>query len=229
MTPPLALQAALSELIGDAQLVPSPLPGTELSLWLLDADNMDRAFSQEETRRILHEPPYWSFCWASGLALARYLAEHPQWVKGKRVLDFGAGSGVAAIAAAKAGALQVLACDLDPLALAACRANAELNNVQLSYCSDFFAEADRFDLILVADVLYDRENLPLLDQFPTRGQQTLIADSRVRDFKHPLYRQLAMLKALTLPDLAEPHEFRNVSLYHACREPSAFSRLVQPL
>lgn len=80
MTPPLDLQRALSELIGDAQLVPCPLPGTALSLWLLDTDNMDRAFSPEETRRILHEPPYWSFCWASGLALARYLAANPEWV-----------------------------------------------------------------------------------------------------------------------------------------------------
>ena len=163
------------------------------------------------------------------MALARFLAEQPQWVRGKRVLDFGAGSGVAAIAAAKAGALQVMACDLDPLALAACRANAELNGVQLSYSSDFFAEEDRFDLILVADVLYDPENLPLLDQFLTRGQQTLVADSRVRDFKHPLYRQLDTLKALTLPDLAEPHEFRNVSLYHAQRDCTAFSLPKQPL
>lgn len=229
MNAPFALQQSLSELLGDARLVATDLPGTALRLWLIDAQNMDRAFSPDETRRILYEPPYWAFCWASGLALARFLAEQPQWVKGKRVLDFGAGSGVAAIAAAKAGALEVVACDLDPLALAACRANAQLNDVQLGYSSDFFSEADRFDLILVADVLYDRENLPLLDVFPTRGQQTLVADSRVRDFKHPQYRQLAMLKALTLPDLAEPHEFRNVSLYHSQRKPSAFSRQVQPL
>ena len=161
--------------------------------------------------------------------MARYLDEQPQWVQGKRVLDFGAGSGIAAIAAAKAGALEVVACDLDPLALAACRANAELNGVQLHYSSDFFTEADRFDLVLVADVLYDRENLPLLDQFLTRGQQTLVADSRVRDFQHPLYQQLGSLKALTLPDLAEPHEFRNVSLYHAQRTRAAFSLPVQPL
>ena len=229
MNIPFGLQQSLSELLGDARLVATDLPGTALKLWLIDAHNMDRAFTPDETRRILYEPPYWAFCWASGLALARFLAEQPQWVKGKRVLDFGAGSGVAAIAAARAGALEVVACDLDPLALAACRANAQLNDVALGYSSDFFAEADRFDLILVADVLYDRENLPLLDQFPSRGQQTLVADSRVRDFKHPLYRQLAMLKALTLPDLAEPHEFRNVSLYHAQREPSAFSRQAQPL
>ena len=229
MSPPLALQQSLSELLGDARLVVTDLPDTSLKLWLIDAQNMDRAFTPDETRRILYEPPYWAFCWASGLALARYLADQPHWVKGKRVLDFGAGSGVAAIAAAKAGALEVLACDLDPLALAACQANAALNQVQLSYSSDFFGEADRFDLILVADVLYDRENLPLLDQFLTRGQQTLVADSRVRDFRHPLYRQLESLKALTLPDLAEPHEFRNVSLYLAQRCQATFSVPAQPL
>jgi predicted nicotinamide N-methyase len=220
MTPPHDLQRALSELLGDAQLVATALPGTALKLWLIDADNMDRAFSPEETRRILEEPPYWSFCWASGLALARFLAEQPQWVAGKRVLDFGSGSGVAAIAAVKAGALEVVACDLDPLALAACQANARLNDVQLSYSADFFAETDRFDLILVADVLYDRANLPLLDQFLSRGRQALVADSRVRDFQHPAYLRLAMLEAYTLPDLAEPAEFRNVSLYHACRDPA---------
>lgn len=145
MIAPLDLQQALGELLGDAQLVACELPGTKLKLWLIDGDNMDRAFSPEETRRILHEPPYWSFCWASGLAVARYLAEHPHWVVGKRVLDFGAGSGVAAIAAVKAGALEVVACDLDPLAIAACRANAELNDVQLRYSTDFSPK--RIDLI----------------------------------------------------------------------------------
>ena len=229
MNTPLDLQQSLGELLGDAQLVITDLPDTALKLWLIDAHNMDRAFTPDETRRILYEPPYWAFCWASGLALARFLADRPHWVKGKRVLDFGAGSGVAGIAAARAGALEVVACDLDPLALAACRANAQLNDVQLGYCSNFFAEVDRFDLILVADVLYDRENLPLLDHFLTRGQEALVADSRVRDFKHPLYRPLEMLKALTLPDLAEPHEFRNVSLYHAQREPTPFSARVEPL
>ena len=217
MIAPLHLQAALSELLGDAQLVAEALPGTDLKLWLIDANNMDRAFSPEETRRILEDPPYWSFCWASGLALARFLAEQPEWVAGKRVLDFGAGSGVAGIAAMKAGALEVVACDLDPLAIKACRANAELNGVTLQYSGDFFAEEDRFDLILVADVLYDRANLPLLDQFLSRGKQALVADSRVRDFQHPMYTQLGILEALTLPDLAEPWEFRRVSFYHAVR------------
>nr|WP_224742703.1 50S ribosomal protein L11 methyltransferase [Stutzerimonas kunmingensis] len=207
----------MNELLGDARLVAEPLPGTDLRLWLVDAANMDRAFSPEETRRILEDPPYWSFCWASGLVLARWLADRPEWVRGKRVLDFGAGSGVAAIAAAKAGAAEVVACDLDPLALAACQANAALNEVELRYSQDFFGEADRYDLIIVADVLYDRANLPLLDHFLSRGREALVADSRVRDFSHPLYRRLDVLDACTRPDLAEPAEFRQVSLYHATR------------
>ncbi|BAU72326.1 class I SAM-dependent methyltransferase [Metapseudomonas furukawaii] len=217
MTPPDVLQQAITELLGDARLSAETLPGTDLRLWLIDPDNMDRAFSPEETRRILEEPPYWCFCWASGLALARWLADKPEWVRGKRVLDFGAGSGVAAIAAARAGAQEVVACDLDPLALASCRANAELNGVELQYSDDFFREEDRFDLVIVADVLYDRANLPLLDHFLTRGRQALVADSRVRDFQHPLYTRLAVLDACTWPDLAEPAEFRKVSLYHAIR------------
>lgn len=218
MTPPLSLQKALGELLGDARLSAETLPGTDIRLWLIDAQNMDREFSPDETRRILEEPPYWCFCWASGLVLAHWLAERPEWVRGRRVLDFGAGSGIAAIAAAKAGAAEVVACDLDPLALDACRANAELNGVELSYSAEFFQEEDRYDLIIVADVLYDRANLPLLDEFLSRGREALVADSRVRDFSHPLYQRLGILDGCTWPDLAEPAEFRHVSLYHARRE-----------
>lgn len=104
MTAPQALTQALGELLGDARLSATALPGTDLRLWLIDAQNMDRQFSPEETRRILEEPPYWCFCWASGLVLARWLAARPQWVRDKRVLDFGSGSGVARIAWSSAGA-----------------------------------------------------------------------------------------------------------------------------
>ncbi|MBB3104172.1 class I SAM-dependent methyltransferase [Azomonas macrocytogenes] len=217
MTAPVVLQDTLHRLLGDARLHAASLPGTELLLWLIDSHNMERAFSPEETRCILAEPPYWCFCWASGLALARWLAERPEWVRGRRVLDFGAGSGIAAIAAAKAGAAEVVACDLDPLALAACRANAELNGVRLGYATELPAADDGYDLVLVADVLYDRANLPLLEHFLDHGREVLVADSRVKDFTYPGYRRLARLEACTWPDLAEPDEFRQVNLYHAAR------------
>lgn len=218
MSPPQHLQAALRDLLGDARLSATVLPDTDLRLWLIDPANMDRCFSPEETRRILEEPPYWCFCWASGLVLVDWLARHPEWVRGKRVLDLGAGSGVAAIAAARAGAAQVVACDLDPLALAACRANAELNGVQLGYSNDLYAERRDYDLAIVADVLYDRSNLPLLDRVLEHAREVLVADSRVRDFNHPRYRRIAELQGCTWPDLAEPETFRHVSLYHADAE-----------
>ncbi|OLU33609.1 protein methyltransferase [Pseudomonas sp. PA15(2017)] len=213
MTPPSHLQTALDELLGDARLTVTTLPGTDLRLWLIDPANMDRCFSPEETRRILEEPPYWCFCWASGLVLVDWLARHPEWVRGKRVLDLGTGSGVAAIAAARAGAAQVVACDLDPQALAACRANAALNEVALAYSSDLLSEPRDYDLAIVADVLYDRSNLPLLDRVLEHAREVLVADSRVRDFNHPRYQRIAALEGCTWPDLAEPEAFRYVSLY----------------
>ena len=216
MNAPASLQNALNELLGDAQLIAEPLPGREdLRLWLIDPANMQRAFSPEETERILGEPPYWCFCWASGLVIARYLADNPALVAGKKVLDFGAGSAVAGIAAKLAGAREVVACDLDPLALASSRANAELNGVELRYSADFFNEPNDYDLILVADVLYDRENLPLLDAFLERGREVLLADSRIRNFQHPRYQHLHVAEASTWPDLAEPKEFRRVTLYRS--------------
>ncbi|TWI52435.1 putative nicotinamide N-methyase [Pseudomonas duriflava] len=216
MKAPARLQSALSDLLGDAQLSAQRLPDTGIDLWLIDPANMDRAFSPEETQRLLEAPPYWCFCWASGLVLARWLAERPHWTEGKRILDFGTGSGIAAIAAVKGGAAEVVACDCDPLALAASRANADLNAVTLTYSEDFFAETGRFDLIIVADVLYDRANLPLLDAFLAKGNEVLVADSRIKHFDHARYSHLATLEACTWPDLAEPAEFRQVNLYHAC-------------
>lgn len=218
MSPPQHLQAALRELLGDARLSATVLPDTDLRLWLIDPANMNRCFSPEETRRILEEPPYWCFCWASGLVLVNWLESNSEWVRGKRVLDLGAGSGVAAIAAARAGAAQVVACDLDPLALAACQANAALNDVQLQYSSDLLSEPRDYDLAIVADVLYDRSNLPLLDRVLEHAREVLVADSRVGDFNHPRYRRIAGLQGCTWPDLAEPETFRHVSLYHAVAE-----------
>lgn len=219
MRPPADLALALRDLLPDAGLRLTPLPGLDLSLWLLDPAALDRPRPPAEAARLLAAPLYWCYCWASGLALARLLATEPAWVRGKRVIDVGAGSGVAAIAAARAGAREVVACDLDPLALAACRANAARSGVELGLAADLRDEPDRYDLVLAADLLYDRRNLPLLDLLLARGRAALVADSRVPDFHHPRYRRLTTLEGATLPDLGEAAELRRVGLYHGQRAP----------
>src|SRR5919109_3502212 len=73
------------------------------------------------------DPPYWAFCWPGGKAIARYLLDNPQTVRGKRVIDFAAGSGVSSLAAAKAGAASVVANDIDALSLVAAQLNAKTN------------------------------------------------------------------------------------------------------
>lgn len=215
MTNPLLepLNSALKTMLNDAQLMASPLPELPLQLWLIDPATMHRPMSQEEIQNIFIAPPYWSFCWASGLALAQWILKHPEQVAGKRIIDVGAGSGIVALAAKLAGAKTVVACDLDPNALQACRANAALNQLGLEYSTDLFSETQLYDMLFAADVLYDSDNLPLLKRFPDFAKQIVIADSRVRDFKHPLFRKKQTLYGETLPDLGEPLEFREVSLY----------------
>jgi len=209
------LNSSLQRIIGNAQLIASPLPKLPLLLWLIDPSNMQRQMNSEETQRLLDKPPYWCFCWASGLALAQWIVQHPEQVAGKRVIDVGAGSGIVALAAKLAGAKSAVACDLDPIALQACRANAELNQLELSYSDDLFSESEPYDVLFAADVLYDAANLPLLNRFPDFAKQIIIADSRQRNFQHQLFSKSQTLYGETLPDLAEPEEFRQVSLYRS--------------
>jgi predicted nicotinamide N-methyase len=108
----------------------------------------------------MQPPPFWAFAWPGSLALARYLLDTPGLVTGKRVLDFGSGGGLAAIAAARCAALHVLACDLDPLAGEVQRLNAELNGVTLeSVCEDVVDRepALKVGVVLAGDVCYERE------------------------------------------------------------------------
>ncbi|BBO87961.1 class I SAM-dependent methyltransferase [Desulfosarcina ovata] len=162
----------------------------------------------------MEEPLYWIFCWASGQAMVRFLLSHPEWVAGKRVLDFGCGSGVVAIAAAKAGAAKVWASDIDPLARQATLMNCRLNSVSVKVIGDWTVCTEPLDLILAADVLYDRANLAYLDRFIERSPEVLVADSRVKTFDYPPYRKIGQLQSFTIPDLAEPDEFGHVCLYH---------------
>jgi predicted nicotinamide N-methyase len=207
---------SLRNILPGANLKQIALPAApDIRLLLLEEDYPQGELSAEAVQRVMDNPLYWVFCWASGQVLASFLLNTPNWVRGKRVLDFGCGSGVVAIAAALAGAKEVIACDIDPLALAATRANAALSGVALTEIDNFFNVKGAIDLILVADVLYDRANLDWLERFAARAEKVLIADSRVKDFHHRDYRQIAQLGSCTLPDLDESPEFRDVRIYQA--------------
>jgi predicted nicotinamide N-methyase len=213
---PAALDRRLRSILPGARLKVQPLPDCpRLRLLLLDQAGHARRLDEDTVRRAMDNPLYWLFCWASGQVLARYLLDHPQTVSGRRVLDFGCGSGVVAIAAKLAGAREVIACDNDALALRATAYNARLNRVSLQLAEDFEAVGEALDIILVADVLYDRANLGWLTRFAERAPEVLLADSRVRNFAVPPYVRIALEESCTVPDLDESREFSRVAIYRA--------------
>src|SRR6185369_4667947 len=102
-------------------------------------------------------PPYWAFAWPGGQALTRFLLYHPEWVRGKQVLDFAAGSGLSGIGAALAGAEKVEAAEIDAFAAAAIELNAAANNATVEVVmEDLVGKAGRWDLVLAGDVCYER-------------------------------------------------------------------------
>lgn len=127
------------------------------------------------------EPPFWAFAWPGGQATARLLLDEPARVAGRRVLDFAAGCGIAAIAAARAGAARVEAAEIDPLALAAVRLNAALNGVSVATPEgDIVGAPCRWDVILAGDVCYEAPMtahiLPWLRAMAASGAEVLLAD-----------------------------------------------------
>ncbi len=208
-----------------AELISLPLT-PEIELFLINQDIPQDELSHDEMLAVMNYPAYWAFCWASGQVLAQFILEQPEWVTGKRVLDFGCGSGVVAIAAAKAGAESVVACDIDEDAVLATQANAEHNQVDIEIYEDFYqvpginsdtlhSESLAFDIIIVADVLYDKANLSWLSTFLDFADTVLIADSRVKNFSHPPYELIERREGTTVPDLDEFDEFRDVRVYCA--------------
>jgi predicted nicotinamide N-methyase len=135
-----------------------------------------------ESDEIGFASPYWAYHWAGGLALARHILDRPRTVAGRRVLDLGAGSGIVAIAAAKAGASQVLAAEIDAYAIAALRLNAAANEVVLSVLSNDLTAGPPplVDLVVVGDLFYERglaeRVTAFLDRCLDRGAEVLIGD-----------------------------------------------------
>ena len=115
--------------------------------------------TEDELGQMGLPPPFWAFAWAGGQALARYILDHTEIVKGKRVLDLASGSGLVGIAAMKAGAASVLAADIDAFALAAIAINAAANGCDIKTTDkDLLNGAPQdFDVILVGDLFYEKE------------------------------------------------------------------------
>ena len=107
------------------------------------------------------DPPYWAFCWPGGQAIARYLLDHPETVRGKRVIDFAAGSGVSSLAAMRAGAASVIANDIDALSLIAAQLNARANGLTIATSVEDWlagpAAQPNTDVVIAGDVCYERE------------------------------------------------------------------------
>ena len=130
----------------------------EISLHLADEITEIWHKTEDDLEKLGLPPPFWAFAWAGGQGLARYILDHPELVRGKRVLDLASGSGLVAIAAAKAGAAWVEANDIDAFALAAIALNAAGNGVRVELrAGDLIGQNGDWDVILAGDIAYERD------------------------------------------------------------------------
>jgi predicted nicotinamide N-methyase len=159
-------------------------------------------------------PPYWAFAWAGGQALARYLLD--QGLTARSALDFGAGSGLVAIAAKKAGAAKVLAADIDPFAAAAIAANAGANGVEIEVTADDVIGREGWDAILVGDMCYERplaeRLLAWLRERARAGALVLLGDPGRAYFPQTGVEKLASYSVPTTLEL-EDRELRETGVY----------------
>ena len=185
----------------------------DIELSLLAFNSVDLSLDARQVGAFWQGLPYWAFAWAAGLGLARYILAHPELVRGKRVLDFGCGSGLVGIAAAKAGASSVLCCDTDPLALLSSQENAMRNNVVIEVAKDWQQLDGKFDCLLAADVLYDLTSVGDLSRQCAEIPHWLVAETQ---YQLPPWSDLSKVgstKATTLPILEDFDQDLDVSIY----------------
>lgn len=167
-------------ILAETRLLPTP-HAPEIRLHLADEATALWQRTEEELGEIGLPPPFWAFAWAGGQALARFLLDHPEVVAGKRVLDFASGSGLVAIAAMKAGAAEVEACDIDAFAGAAMRLNAQANGVEVTpRVENLIGRDEGWDAVFAGDVSYEQDMARAvtdwLDALRRRGALVLIGD-----------------------------------------------------
>jgi predicted nicotinamide N-methyase len=163
-----------------------PVPHVpEISLYVAEESVPIWQKTEEELNAMGLPPPYWAFAWAGGQALARYVLDNPDAVAGRRVLDLASGSGLLAIAAAKAGAAPVTAVDIDAFTEAAVALNGEANGVYVDVTIHDMLDhpgpaKPRYDVILVGDLFYERDTaaraLAFLERHVAIGTRVLIGD-----------------------------------------------------
>ncbi len=166
----------------NTRLLPVP-HAPEISLHVADEATALWQKTEDELGEIGLPPPFWAFAWAGGQALARYILDNPELMKGHRVLDFASGSGLVAIAAAKAGAAHVMASEIDAFAAEVIGINAAANSVadQISVSlADIIGTDDGWDTVLAGDICYQRDIAERvttwLQELSRRGAQVLIGD-----------------------------------------------------
>jgi predicted nicotinamide N-methyase len=161
-------------------------------------------------------PPYWAFAWAGGQALARYIIDHPEIVAGREVLDIGSGSGIVAIAAAKAGAARVVAAEIDPYAAAAIALNTALNGVTVAIeTRDLLNRAAAgWGVALAGDICYEEamssRAMTLLRRIAARGRLALLGDPGRAYLPRSGLAELARYHVLTSRELEDRDEREGV-------------------
>ncbi|HEY8127577.1 MAG TPA: 50S ribosomal protein L11 methyltransferase [Hyphomicrobium sp.] len=176
--------------------------------------------TEDELGELNVPPPYWAFAWAGGQAVSRYILDHPEVCRGRAVLDLGAGSGISAIAAAKAGATRVLAADIDRLALTVCAMNAKVNAVTVETTdADLLAgEPPEDSLVIVGDLFYERaladRVLQYIDRAKARGCSVYIGDPRRSYFPEGRFTSLAEYQVPVTREL-EDFEIKRTTVWLA--------------
>ena len=168
--------------LANTRLLAPPLT-PEIRLMLADEAMPIWKKTEEELGALGLPPPFWAFAWAGGQALARYVLDNPALVSGKRALDFASGSGLVAIAAAKAGGTEVEASDIDAFAIAAIQANAAENGVSVAPRLENLIGADEgWEVVLAGDIAYEKDLAQAatdwLATLARRGATVLIGDPR---------------------------------------------------
>lgn len=184
-----------------------PLPDVHgVRLHLADDVALVGRSAQVELGLVDADLPYWAFAWAGGLAVARYVIDHPGEVAGRRVVDVASGSGLCAIAALRAGAATVRAIDVDPLSAAAVAVNARANGVRVSFVRNDPLDdpPPPCDVLLAGDVCYQetmsRRMLDWLGRVASRGTRVLIGDPG-RAYLPPGLERIAVYEVRTSLEL----------------------------